>query len=140
MSGLTPQVVRIDQPTDNDAGYVLMDWERHRLDQDTALEMMVGVLMGPLAEGDLKHDFTWPIEPDEWQVAVRRDAEVARLLARYLALDHVGWTWVLYRARRRSKDRRFRRLVVAIAAALERKEILFKHELEALAQGVEEAP
>jgi hypothetical protein len=140
LSGLVPELVRIDQPTNDDAGFTVMDWENHRLDKDTATEMLVGVLMGPLAEGDLKHDFTWPIKPDEWQVGVRRDAKVARLLADFIGLDHVGWTWVLYRARSRAKDRRFRRLVVAIATALELKEILFKHELEELAQGIEETP
>lgn len=135
LDGLTPALARVDRP-DDDAGQTIMDWERYQLDQDIATRMLIAVLQGPLVEGDLRHDWTWPIQPDEWQDGCRKDAEVAQSLAAYIGLDHVEWTRVLYLTRRRAMDRRFRRLAVAVAYELEDREILFAHELETIAEEV----
>ena len=133
LDGLTPAVARVDRP-DDDAGQTIMDWERYQLDQTTAIRMLIAVLQGPLVEGDLKHDFTWPIEPSEWQDGCRKDAEVAQSLAAFIGLDHVEWTRILYLTRRRAKGRRFLRLAAAVAHELEDRVILFGHELETIAE------
>ena len=79
----------------------------------------------------------WPICAEEWDDAVQGDAEQAAFLAGVLGLDGLGWMRLVYDARQRARQRRFRLLVRAISTELERLEVLLQPELEQIARTCE---
>jgi hypothetical protein len=135
LAGLTPLVARTDWPTPTLAGVVKPDWERHPIDDRTMGALLVAILMGPISEGEpVFTHVAWPIDPDEWQDGCQADAAQLSFVAQWLGLDLVDYMKVVCEAGRLAKDLRYRRLVVAIAHALERDEIVLQPELEQLTQ------
>jgi hypothetical protein len=60
----------------------------------------------------------------------RRDAAQARRLAEYLKFDMVDWAHVHWQAKQLANRQDFRRLAVAIANELERREVLHGEDLD----------
>ena len=135
LSGLPPVWARIDWPEERLGGSVRVDWEHHDPDPGTLREVLIATLMGPICDAESRLD-DWPIRAYEWDVGNQRDAEQAAFLADVLGLDQVDWLGVVFKATTRSRERRFRELVVKIAGELERVEVVFQPELIRLAEGV----
>lgn len=136
LSGLTPQLVRVDWPTDQLLGAVRMDWENHDPTPDVMREVLISLLQGPIAEGGLfEAQTTWPIDPTTgWQEGTGRDVEQIQFIVDSLGLDRIDWLGIVNKAVSRARSPRFRHLVVEIATALEHTELLFQHELIALTE------
>jgi hypothetical protein len=132
MNGLTPLWCRCDAPTQRLAGSVGLDWDGWEVDDRTLRAILVALLQGPAADGELKSD--WPVNPDDWDDASRLDAEQISFISEVLALDAVDWHFVLFQVQKQGRDHRYRRLLVAIAQALEDHELLFRPELERIMQ------
>ena len=136
LSGLTPLPVRSDWPTQTLLGQVKFDWEAHEPTEDVMREVLVSVLQGPIAEGEVLEVWDWPINPDAVTPECRRDAEQAAFIVDLLHLDQVDFLQIAFKATQLGRDRTFRRLLVAISSALEDKELLFKDELQQLTDAV----
>jgi hypothetical protein len=134
--GRLPREARVDWPDERTLGRTAVDWASG-VDRDSADAVLISTLMGPLGDSTPNWPPDWPIDPAAVAIGAQHDAEQAKTLAEYLKLDAVGWSWVCYRAARLSRDRRFRRLVVAIANELERVEVL---DADAIAQLAELQP
>jgi hypothetical protein len=127
--GMVPIWARIDEPKQGLLGSVRPDWDTHELNRDTARNALIAVLMGPIFDGGLLDD--WPIDKDDprWPDGCNGDAEAARALADYLKLDHVDWLHIVWKARRLTRNLKFRRLLVNIATEFERVEVLYTTDL-----------
>ena len=136
LSGLTPLLVRSDWPTETLLGQVKLDWENHDPTEDVMREVLVGVLQGPIAAGEVLEVWDWPINPDAVPAECRRDAEQAAFVVDLLHLDQVDFLQIAFKAEHLGRDRTFRRLLVAISSALEEKELLFQDELQQLTDAV----
>jgi hypothetical protein len=136
--GLVPLCVRVDLPTPTLAGSVKLDWERHDPSRDVLRKVLVATLMGPLQDGT--HVDDWPVNPAEWDGGAERDADVIAFLIDTLELDEVDWRYDVFKAQRLGCRRDFRRLQVAIAGELERKEIVGRDELIELMEATSENP
>ena len=134
MAGMTPLVARIDG-NNGLAGSVRLDWDTHEVDDDTVREALLATILGPLSEGTMRDE--WPIIVEDWDETVQRDAEQALFLAGVLGFDGLDWMRLVYDARHRARQPRFRRLVRAISIELERLEVLLQPELEQIARTCE---
>jgi hypothetical protein len=74
----------------------------------------------------------WPIDPFLMAEGGRGDALMARELVAHFDLEQVDWCHVLWKAEQLCRRQDFRRLVVRIAAELERVELLYADDLRAL--------
>lgn len=137
-SGMPPVLTRVDVwPGADLLGATRPDWDTHGADPPALREVLSSVLAGPILDAEPELD-SWPIRPDTWADGNRKDGEQAAFLAGILRLDQVDYLGFVSKADTRSRDRRFRALVLRIAAELERVSILFQTELVALAEGVNE--
>lgn len=134
--GWPPLVARIDWPTQEMAGSVRPDWGSRDPDERSMRDLLIATMMGPLSDGALRME-DYPPDPDDWPEGAQRDIEQAAFIAQWLGLDRVDWVPAGYDAVALSRERRFKRLVVAIAERLERVELLLQPELIALAEEVD---
>lgn len=132
LSGLVPVLVRCDWPTQTQLGSVRFDWTAFEPSELVMREILVSLLQGPLAEGEVLDHWDWPIDPDAVTPECRKDAEQAAFIVGLLHLDRVDFLQIAFKATQLGRDRTFRRLLVAISNALEDKELLFKDELQQL--------
>jgi hypothetical protein len=141
VDNVVPAVVRIDQPSDNELGHVEMDWHHDQFNQHTAHALLISTLMGMYYEGELTHaESRYPINPSEWADSVHHDAQVARSLSDYLELTGGDWTRMLFLARKRARNSRFRRLVTQVHNALVDRELVLRHELEQILEECDAQP
>jgi hypothetical protein len=136
MSGLTPLAVQADQPTERLLGRVLTDWENHDLTERNLREHLLSILVAPLLEGERIDDTRWRPDFDGWCDHCATDARQAQFLIKLLRLNRFDWIGVVCRARRRTRDQTFRRLLVAIADEVEELECVLQPELDRIAEGV----
>jgi hypothetical protein len=144
--GIVPLLVRTDRPADNLLGSVKLDWDEiDPRDRITLRKILIGVLAGPLQDREpqltnaaLATD--WPIDPDVWDDGNHADAKVITVLIDLARLDQIDYLQDVARAKRLGKDRRYRRLMVALTDALEDRELLVKHELQELAATIPDEP
>jgi hypothetical protein len=129
-----PAFVRVDQPNQRLIGSVRPDWTCRDIDADAMALLLGAVLQGPLADG-VKLLEPWPIG-EGWPAECQHDAETARFLASWLAVDRVAWAWIVYDAVELSRTRPFRTLMLTIADELEFSELLVRPELEAIREAV----
>lgn len=137
VSGMTPLAVSVDVwsgAPDGRIGNVKPDWHNHDFTPFTMREQLISVLLGAAADGEPQIDAAcWPIDPEKWEPSHHADAEQAKFIAgEWLALDQVAWGQVVYKACERTKNKRFRRLVVEIARELEEQGELYQPELVAI--------
>jgi hypothetical protein len=125
--GLPPGGARIDQPSADEAGNVEVDWG-DSITPDRTRRVLLAIIVGGRCEGGQGWS-DWPLDPDRVPVRARSDADKARYLAERLDFDAVDWQVALLDARHLSDRRKFRRLVLAIAAALEEREVLERADL-----------
>lgn len=138
LAGLPPREVRIDWPTRNSVGATYVDWGDGP-DREKARAVLRAILVGGMCNGFDGWDH-WPIDPERVPVGARRDAEQARMLAKYIGIsDRATWGFHVWRAHRLARTPAFRRLAVAIASELERVEVLDAHDLAALMEPTPEA-
>jgi hypothetical protein len=122
-----PLVARIDWPDDRLGGSVQPDWESRNPDENTMHDLLVVTLMGPLADGGRPDD--WLIDLTCWPDGSGKDAEQVTFIVQFLDLGTADFLHVCRRVVSLGREQRFRRLVVAIASELERKEIVLQPEL-----------
>jgi hypothetical protein len=115
--GLPPGGARIDQPSADEAGNVEVDWG-DSITPDRTRRVLLAIIVGGRCEGGQGWS-DWPLDPDRVPVRARSDADKARYLAERL-------------------DFKFRRLVVAIAAELERVEVLDRDKLIRIYEATQE--
>ena len=77
LSGLVPVLVRCDWPTQTQLGSVRFDWTAFEPSELVMREILVSLLQGPLAEGEVLDHWDWPIDPDAVTPECRKDAEQA---------------------------------------------------------------
>jgi hypothetical protein len=134
-----PLVCRIDTPSDTLAGSCRPDWERRDINPESMKDLLLATLAGPLVDGEAAID-AWPIDPPSWKEGNGRDAEQAAFIAHWLGIDNrVDWGWIAFQARKITRQRRFRQLVVAISRALQDREILGRDEIMQIAKEVDSA-
>ena len=75
LSGLTPLLVRVDQPTDTLLGSVKFDWTHHDPTERNLREVLIGILQGPFTDGETIDCTEWPPNFDDWSDHCREDAE-----------------------------------------------------------------
>jgi hypothetical protein len=128
LGGLPPEWVRIDRPDDRTAGSTRIDWHGE-LTREKAEIVLQAILVG--CAQDLEHfeDAGWPIDPQRVKVDCRRDAEHVAVLCRYLEFDEALFGFHKWKANRLARTPLFKRLVVAIGAALVEREILSREDL-----------
>jgi hypothetical protein len=129
LAGIVVKCVRSDWPTDRQAGAVDFVWRG----PERVKDVLVSVVAGALTEGPWGWD--WSIHPpDPFQVAegAQGDALFARELVEEFEVDRVDWCHVLWKTNQLLRRKDFRRLVVLIAAELERVEVLHTQDLERL--------
>jgi hypothetical protein len=138
LAGMVPKCVRSDWPTRDSVGVTCVDWGDGP-DHEKAREVLRAILVGGMCNGFEGWD-RWPIDPERVHVGSRRDAEQARLLAKYIGVDdHATWLFHVWRANQLARTPEFRWLAVAIADELERVEILDAEDLRSLMARAEEA-
>jgi hypothetical protein len=115
--GLPPGGARIDQPSADEAGNVEVDWG-DSITPDRTRRVLLAIIVGGRCEGGQGWS-DWPLDPDRVPVRARSDADKARYLAERL-------------------DFKFRRRVVAIAAELERVEVLDRDKLIRIYEATQE--
>jgi hypothetical protein len=98
-------------------------------------DYLFAIVMGPISDGETAID-QWPIDPSAWHDRNTTDGKLAAFIAEWLSFDNVDWLWITHKARSLGRQQHYRRLVVAISHALQDREVLFKHELVAIAQEV----
>jgi hypothetical protein len=130
VQSLVPKAVRTDLPTATTFGHVEIDWV-NGVNRDRAMKVLIAVVIGGMTDGGEGWD-DWPIEPNHVAASARGDAEHARTLAAYLALDRVDWAHVLWKAQRVTRRQDFRSLAVRIADELETREVLGAEDLRNL--------
>jgi hypothetical protein len=120
-------------------GNVKPDYVSRVLDRDSGRILLKAILMPAAAEGDpAVHQFAWPINPEEWHVGNQKDAADAVTLCRYINLDHVGWSQMVYEVNRRANDRYYRTVVVEVAAELQRLGTVLQPELVEIKRRIDE--
>ena len=129
LAGIKVKCVRIDFPTDHEAGSVDFVWRG----PDRVKDVLGAVVAGALTEGPCGWDWAiYPPDPFEVAEGAQGDALFARSLVDEFDVDQANWHHVLWKTRRLLKRKDFRRLVVAIAAELERTEVLTAADLDVL--------
>jgi hypothetical protein len=114
-----------------------VDWEHHDFTPRHMHADLLSVVLGPIADGEPQLNVScWPIDPDQWQDANVHDGRQDKFLVDWLGLDQVAWGYALHKASRRTRDRRFSRLVSEIARELEQTGELHQPELNAIAERV----
>lgn len=104
----------------------------HR-DPARAKDVLVSVVAGALTEGKRGWDWeNFPIDPRMVAEGARGDALMARQLIDHFDLDRVDWCHIIWKAEKLLRRQDFRRLVVRIAAELERAEVLHADQIRAL--------
>jgi hypothetical protein len=134
LAGMVPKCVRTDWPSDLEAGEVTIDWGPGSYrDPARATNVLVSVVAGGFTEGGRGWEWAnWPIDPFLMAEGGRGDALMARELVAHFDLEQVDWCHVLWKAEQLCRRQDFRRLVVRIAAELERVELLYADDLRAL--------
>jgi hypothetical protein len=131
---MVPKCVRTDWPSDLEAGEVTVDWGPggHR-DPARAKDVLVSVVAWALTEGKRGWDWeNFPIDPRMVAEGARGDALMARQLIDHFDLDRVDWCHIIWKAEKLLCRQDSRRLVVRIAAELERAEVLHADQIRAL--------
>ena len=134
LAGIVPKCVRSDWPSDLAPGAVDIDWGPggHR-DPARAKDVLVSIVAGALTEGWRGWDWSiYPPDPFEVAEGAQGDALFARELVEHFDIDRVDWCHVLWKTNQLVRRKDFRRLVVAIAAELERVEVLDADDLRDL--------
>ena len=137
--GLSPTGARIDWPQRGLLGLVSFDWGDDGITEDQARLLLVAVLTGALSETPAADWAEWPPDADSLPATLGADVEAATVLAKYIGVsDRAGWGFHLYRAERLARQPRYRRLLVAIASALEQREVLDGDDLRQIREHEEE--
>jgi hypothetical protein len=134
IAGLVPKCARTDFPHDGAAGSVDIDWgEGGYRNPAAAKAVLVSIILGGTTEGRQGWEWdNWPIDPRQMAEGAVGDALMARELLDHFEMDQVDWCHVLWQADRLGRRQDFRRLVVRVADALERVELLYADDLRAL--------
>ncbi len=128
MSGRVPAEVRIDWPEERLFGYMRRDLTTDGVNPESAPDLIVMLLCGPLAEGKAGWPIEWPLHKD----AADEDARQCAVLADYLGLDEAGWLALVKQANELSKSPAFKHLLGLIASALEKVDTLSGEEIRFL--------
>jgi len=133
LDGLPPILARIDLwPGEEQAGVTKLDWEHNAPVPETLRKVLIAIMLGPMSDGDQSLN-DWPVDPTSW-TDNRRDAEQIEFIADTLALDETTYRFLLYKAQRRTHDRRFCRLVTLVTERLLATELVLQHELTEIAR------
>jgi hypothetical protein len=119
MLGRLPVSVSADWPEAGSAGVMEIAWGEEGISRESARDVAISILMGPLIEG--KADWPPRRPPD---MSASGDEGQLGALARYLKLDERGWDALITQADTLAQSPEFLRLVELIARALELKDEL----------------
>ena len=97
-----------------------LDFSNDGINPGSARDLIVMILLGPLAESKQGWPVKWPLDRN----AASRDAQQLAVLADYLDLDGEGWLELVRQAEETAAGAAFNHLVSVIASALEKLEEL----------------
>ena len=128
LNGRLPLSVTIDWPETWVFGRVRLDLRHYGVNPETAPGMIIGIMLGPLAEGMAGWPLGWPLDPDP----LDQDARQIAILAEYLELDEDGWDSLVRQAVTVSESEAFTDLVRLLSYGLERVEEVNQDQLRFL--------
>jgi hypothetical protein len=114
MAGHVPASVTADWPEPTIAGQMTSDFSDYGVNRDTAPEMIVSILLGPLAAAEPGWPPEWPLDAN----AADRDVRQLAALADFLGLTEFGWWERIRKAREVASTPDFKRITGLVAAAL----------------------
>jgi hypothetical protein len=108
-----PKLLTADWPHPDSFGVMEIDWGEEGVTREGAADLLISLLMGPLAAGD-----PWP---PEWPLRRGVPGDEGQLAAcvSYLKVDEDTWYATVRDARTLAKTDDFKRLTALIARALE---------------------
>src|SRR5262245_1674880 len=124
MSGKVPASVTADRPEPGLSGVMRNDWTAYGTSTETAPDLMLSLLIGPMAAGEPNWPPSWPLGQEERDSIAHNDGGALAVLAGFLDLDERGWCALVERAERTAESEPFRRIVTIIASTLERIDVL----------------
>ena len=120
MSGHIPAEATADWPAPEIAGLTTSDFTDYGVNRDTAPDLIVAILLGPLAASKPGWPPEWPLDENSED----RDTRQLAVLADYLGLTEYGWYERVRHARQVASTRDFNRIVGLVSSALVKLDVL----------------